>query len=89
MKPFDVILTREAQADIRGLPPDLQNRILDKLAWMGINALLLRRLPLQGKKWEGTLKYRVGDYRIIYQFDQENRRLVVLKVGHRRDVYKR
>jgi mRNA-degrading endonuclease RelE of RelBE toxin-antitoxin system len=32
--------------------------------------------------------YRLGDYRVIYLLDQSVHRLVVLKVGHRRDVYR-
>jgi mRNA interferase RelE/StbE len=88
MKPFNVILTSEAQTDIRSLSTNIQNRVLDKLEWMGTNALLLRHQPLQGKKWGGTMKYRIGDYRIIYQLDRNSEQLIVLKVGHRRDVYK-
>ena len=87
MNAFQVILVSEAQADIRRLDPSLQTRILSKLEWMGQNAELLRHQVLQGKEWIGGFKYRVGDYRIIYQVDWSAERLVVLKVGHRREVY--
>ncbi len=58
MDEFDVVLTDEAQIDIQRLPAIWQNRILNKLEWMGLNVPLLR-----------------------YQ-------MVVLKVGHRREIYK-
>ncbi|NIO70391.1 MAG: type II toxin-antitoxin system RelE/ParE family toxin [Anaerolineae bacterium] len=87
MNAFQVILVPEAQADIRRLDPSLRTRILNKLEWMGQNAELLRHQVLQGKAWIGCFKYRVGDYRIIYQVDWSAERLVVLKVGHRREVY--
>ena len=86
MNPFQVILVPEAQADIRRLDPSLQTRILSKLEWMGQNVELLRHQRLRGAEWVGCFKYRVGDYRIIYQIDCAER-LVVLKVGHRREVY--
>jgi len=35
----------------------------------------------------GTYRFRIGDYRVI--FDLEGDKIVVLKVGHRRDIYKR
>jgi len=35
----------------------------------------------------GSYRFRVGDYRII--FDIEGRDIVVLRVGHRRELYKR
>jgi mRNA interferase RelE/StbE len=87
MNAFQVILVPEAQADIRRLDPSLRTRILNKLEWMGQNAELLRHQVLQRKEWIGCFKYRVGDYRIIYQVDWSAERLVVLKVGHRREVY--
>ena len=77
----------EAQADVKRLDPDFQARILDKLDWMGENAELLRHRALQGSAWTGCFKYRVGDYRIIYQLNWPAERLLVLKVGHRREVY--
>ena len=87
MNAFQIILVPEAQADIRRLDPALQTRILNKLEWMGQNAQLLRHQALQGKEWTGCFKYRVGDYRILYQIDWSAEKLVVLKVGHRREVY--
>ena len=87
MNGFQVLLMPEAQADIKDLDSTLQTRILDKLEWVGKNAKQLRHHALQGKEWMGCFKYRVGNYRIIYQIDRSAERLLVLKVGHRRDVY--
>ena len=87
MRAFQVILTPEAQADIRRLDPAIQTRILNKLEWMGQNAELLRHQALQGEEWAGCFKYRVGDYRILYQIDWSTEKLFVLKVGYRREVY--
>jgi mRNA interferase RelE/StbE len=33
-------------------------------------------------------RIRVGDYRILYQIDDKNRRVTIVSVSHRRDVYK-
>jgi mRNA interferase RelE/StbE len=46
-----------------------------------------------GERLQGKLhhlwKYRVGDYRILCSFKQDILVVLVLEVGHRRDVYKR
>lgn len=88
MSGFEVIVTPEAQADIGRLDPTLQARVLDRIEWMGENAEVMRHLLLRGEEWAGCFRYRLGDYRIIYLLDRSAHRLVVLKVGHRRDVYR-
>jgi mRNA interferase RelE/StbE len=46
-----------------------------------------------GGRLQGALsefwKYRVGDYRIICSFEHERLVVLVLRIGHRREVYKR
>jgi mRNA interferase RelE/StbE len=77
----------EAQADIRGLDAAIQTRVLDRLAWMGENARVLRHAALRGPEWQGCFRFRVGDYRIIYEINWAAQEIRVLKVGHRSSVY--
>ena len=88
MKSYQVILTPEAQADLRRISSAARVRLLDKLEWMGENGELIQHQALQGDEWKGCFKYRVGDYRIIYQMEHPTTKLIVLKIGHRREVYK-
>ncbi len=88
MNSFEVVLTSAARDDIRQLERSVRERLIDKLHWMGQNAALLVHQPLKGDEWDGAYKYRLGDYRIIYRLDVGKRQLIVLKVGHRREVYK-
>ena len=88
MKVYQVILTPAAQADLRSIVPATRTRLLDKLEWIGENAELIQHQALQGDEWKGCYKYRVGDYRIIYKMDYSATKLFVLKVGHRREVYR-
>ena len=43
-------------------------------------------LPLR-RSLKNFFKLRVGDYRIIYQIENEEVTVLVIKVGHRREVY--
>jgi len=88
MKSYQVILTPEAQADLRRIASTIRARLLDKLEWMGENAELIQHQALQGEEWKGCFKYRIGDYRIVYRLDHPAAKLSVLKIGHRREVYK-
>lgn len=77
--------TPQARQEIKKLSPDIQERIIDKLNYFlsSPNPLTLaKRL----KHFEGgQYRFRVGDYRII--FDVEDDTIVVLALGHRRDIY--
>jgi len=48
-----------------------------------------RRLgaPLRGEL-EGVWSARRGTYRILYRIDEENRKVIVLQIGYRKDVYR-
>jgi mRNA-degrading endonuclease RelE of RelBE toxin-antitoxin system len=37
---------------------------------------------------EGVWSARRGTYRILYRVDDEKREVIVLRIGHRRDVYR-
>ena len=38
--------------------------------------------------WTGHRRIRVGDYRIVYKIDFQNRRVIIVLNKHRKDVYK-
>lgn len=88
MSKYAVVLTSEAQNDVRRLARPVQNRLLEKIGWLADNASLIIHQPLKGEQWAGAFRYRFGDYRIIYLMDSEKSRLTVLKIGHRREIYK-
>jgi mRNA interferase RelE/StbE len=52
----------------------------------------LARAPLKGEllhaEWQGLRRLRVGRYRVIYAFDGQTLLIAVLRVGHRREVYR-
>ena len=43
---------------------------------------------LQGERLGEFWKYRVGDYRLIAKIEDDRLVILVLKVGHRREVYR-
>ena len=55
-----------------------------------INALKSEPRPAGVKKLAGAMdlyRIRVGDYRVIYEIDNDAQLIVVTRVRHRRDVY--
>lgn len=42
---------------------------------------------LSGKAFAGYLRFRIGDWRVIYRIDDKANRVYVLTIAHRREVY--
>ena len=55
-----------------------------------IRRLGIEPRPARTEKLSGAEKYRLrqGDYRILYLIDDADRAVIVVKVGHRREVYR-
>ncbi len=60
----------------------LRDRIRKKL-------LTLSQMPERGErlKLSDFWRLRIGDYRAIYEIDSSQNRVIVLFIGHRKDVY--
>jgi len=37
---------------------------------------------------KGFYRYRIGEYRVIYVIDHEEKKIIVLNVNHRKKIYK-
>ena len=82
---YTLIYTQRAERDIAGLDSKTKERI-------GKTLLRYKEDPLRyAEKLSdpilGTYRFRIGDYRVI--FDLEGNEIVVLRVGHRREIYRR
>jgi mRNA interferase RelE/StbE len=71
--------------DLRGIPAADVRRILDR-----INTLRDNPRPPGAEKLAAQERYRLrqGDYRILYTVTPDEAVIEVVKVGHRRDVYR-
>jgi mRNA interferase RelE/StbE len=82
---------KAAERDLDKLDPQVTRRIerflFDRIATLD-NPRLLGE-ALHGQKFGELWKYRVGDYRIICKIADNILRVLVVKVGHRREVYER
>ena len=44
--------------------------------------------PLKGSRFSGLWRYRSGDYRILCDIEDDRIRILVVLLGHRREIYK-
>ena len=83
---YDVFTTGKVEKAIARLPEDAYQRMND-----AIDALADDPRPRGCEKLSGREGYRirVGEWRAIYRVDDQQRRVDVVRVAHRRDVYRR
>jgi len=75
---------KKALKELKKLSRNIQIKIIQKIEY-------LRQDPLSGRQLSGFSPYRrirSGDYRIIYTFQDESLVILVLKIGHRKNIYK-
>lgn len=82
---YRLVYTRKAVRDIGQLDAGVKKRI-------GATLLRFKDNPLEyaerlTNSELGTYRFRIGDYRVI--FDIEGNDIVVLRTGHRKEIYKR
>jgi mRNA interferase RelE/StbE len=83
---YRVELTTKARRELAALPRDAQERIDARIL-----ALSEEPRPSGSKKLEGIddlYRIRVGDYRIVYRVDDKVVVVLVVRIGHRREVYR-
>lgn len=86
MRRYSIIIAPIAKKQIECLPANIKSRIADILQ------NVLAQNPFIGKSLKAELKglysYRVGDYRIIYAIMKDKLMIQIIKVMHRREVYR-
>jgi mRNA interferase RelE/StbE len=82
---YQVILPKSVQKELDRLPDDVAKRILARLAGLKTNPR-----PPDVKKLKGrdAWRIRVGDYRVIYEIHDRILQVIVITVGHRREIYR-
>lgn len=85
MASYKLLITLSAGKEIEILPKQNRRRIVAKITLLSIDPK-----PPGCEKLSGRDHYRLrqGNYRILYEIQDLNRVVVVVKVGHRRDVYR-
>jgi mRNA interferase RelE/StbE len=81
---FEVFLSKRAEKDFLNLDEQTRFHIKEKILSYAFNPFIHARKLSNSNL--GTYRFRIGDYRIIA--DIEENKIIILRIGHRRDIYK-
>ncbi len=82
---YSVRIKRSASKELAGIPHHDRLRIVHAIDRLGEQPLA--GSPLKGEL-RGLRRVRVGDYRIVYEVLNESLVVLVVRVAHRREVYR-
>lgn len=85
MKVYVVQLTKAADKELGRLPKQVGDRVLERL-----RGLVTEPRPHDSKKLVGTdntYRIRVGDYRVVYEIDDDKVLVLIIRIRHRKDAY--
>ena len=84
---YEVYLERSAENDIKRLPASIFHRIIPQIKTLAENPRPSGCRKIAGSK--NDWRIRISDYRIIYEIDEKAKAVRVMRVRHRREVYRK
>jgi mRNA interferase RelE/StbE len=85
-QPYQLYLTDAAKRQLARLDKSIAKQIMKKLLKWAERTEAIQHEALTGQ-WSGLYRVRIGDYRAIYDLKRNERIVLVLKIGHRREIY--
>ena len=83
---YTVELSNRAKRDLAALSPELQTRIVKALRTLEVKPRPSGMKKLKGE--ENAYRLRVGNYRVLYEVHDKRLLVLVVQIGHRREVYR-
>lgn len=90
MAAYKIFFKRSVEKDLRSIPKKDLKRILDRINLLAEDPRPSGSEKLTGQERSGQERYRIrqGLYRIVYSIQDNVLVIWVVKVGHRKDVYR-
>ena len=82
---YGIVLRRKAQRSLDKLPKGDFDAVLEAIKGLANSP---RPRGVEKIKTAGLWRIRQGDYRIVYSIDDGQKAVTILRVGHRREIYR-
>ena len=83
---YEIKIRKKAQKSLKQIPPPFRSNIIEKIRQLAENPF-----PNQCKKLTGreAWRIRIGNYRVIYEIYKTELIIIILVIGHRKNIYKK
>lgn len=86
MPPYSIVYKPSAAKAFRKIHPKQRSRIKNAIEALATSPRPQGSTQLLGG--EGEYRIRVGNYRVVYDIEDDELVILVLRVGHRREIYR-
>lgn len=76
-----------ATRELERLDKPVARRIAERINWLAANLDDIRPEPYKGDL-AGLYKFRIGDYRVVYEILYAEKMIVIHQIGHRSEIYR-
>lgn len=83
---YSIVISKSVQKQINNLPSEIQKRIFEKIQSLKDNPRPDGIIKL--KNCDREYRVRVGNYRVRYEINDEDRIILLLQCKHRKDIYR-
>lgn len=85
---YQVFIKKSARRELDALPKKQKFQVERRIRELADNPRPPDIVALKGKRFAGLYRTSTGDYRIIYQVQENSLTVLVVKIGNRKDVYR-
>ena len=85
MSLYEVLLSKQARKQLEALPLFIFNKIIEDISHLSSLPRPVGCTKLKGYK--KLYRIRAGNYRIIYEIEDKVLRILIIAIGHRKDIY--
>ena len=86
MASYEIEIARSAERQLRRLPPADQQRVVAAILPLSDNPFPPGSRKLSG--YDDVFRIRVGRYRVLYSVSEKKLIIIILKIGHQKNVYR-
>ncbi len=86
MARYSIEISRTAEKQLKDLSPDDQRRVVKAMVNLADDPYRQGSRKLTG--YDDVFRIRVGQYRVLYSVSAKKVVIIILKIGHRKEVYR-
>lgn len=82
---YNILIEKSALKALENIPNPFQRRIIDSIKDLENNHRPISSKKLSGRK---AWRIRIGNYRVIYEINDDELIIFIIALGHRKDIYR-